>query len=220
MTTKTENAQRLYLGSWKYNGAHILTELETIVKNNGGILCRTWEYDNPPKWLTERKQFLITNRTLSETIHKERELLERLETLGRTEAANELKKKLEKYESIGNIPVLSYYGDYLYITFALNGYYYYFSMDDNPFFDFHFAKVKIEPENKINRNYYCHTDKKAWWDDCFWRFDCSPSDRREAANLIFNMLLTAQTCNTYNTKNRKAYTNIVFLGGGEHDKNA
>lgn len=211
MTNTTENATRLYLGSWKYNAAHILTELETIVKNHGGEMCSTWEGKTAPAWVTERKQYIITNRTLSEAIRKENEFLSRLETLGRTDAARETREKIAQYETINNDPKTLYYGDYLYMCFVLDGYYYCFSMDDNPFFDFHFAKVKIEPENKINRNYYSHTDKKEWWDDCFWRFDCSPEDRREAANLIFNMLLTAKTCTTYRTKNRGLYTNIVLL---------
>lgn len=211
MTTDMENVKKRYLNSWNYNAAHILTELETIVKNNGGALCRTWEYGNPPAWLTERKQYLITNRTLSEAICKERELLTRLEKLGCADAARETREKIAKYEAIENSPVLSYYGDYLYISFILDGYYYYFSMDSNPFFDFHFARVKIEQENKINRNYYLHGDPKQWWNDCFWRFDCSASDIREAANLIYNMLLTAETCRTYRGKNRTPYTNVILM---------
>ena len=211
MTTNTENVQRRYLNSWNYNAAHILTELETIVKNNGGALCRTWEHRNPPAWLTERKQYLITNRTLSEAIHKEREFLTRLERLGRADTAHETREKIAQYEALNNAPVLSYYGDYLYISFVLDDNYYYFSMDSNPFFDFHFARVKIEDGNKINRNYYLHDDPKAWWNDCFWRVNCSASDIREAANLIYNMLLTADHNRTYREKNRKPYTNIILI---------
>jgi hypothetical protein len=207
----TERAEKRYLSSWKYNAANILTELETIVKNNGGVLCRTWEYSNPPAWLTERKQFLIVNRSISEAIYKEHEILKRLERLGKTEAARETREKIAGYEAMNNDPVLSYYGDYLYIHFVLDNYFYSFSMDDNPFFDFHFARVKIEEGNKINRNYYLQTDSKKWWDDCFWRANCSSSDIREAANLIYNMLLTADNCRTYAEKNRKPYTNIILL---------
>lgn len=210
-TENKTNAQRLYLTSWKYNAAHILTELETIVKNNGGALCRTWEYGNPPTWLTERKQFLISNRTITGAIEEEKKWINRFERIGQDEAAAEHRKKLEEYESIKNDPVPSYYGDYLYINFVVDGYYYSFSMDDNPFFDFHFAKIKVEAKNKINRNYYINTDSKTWWNDCFWRANCSPADRREAANLIYNMLLTSDTCRIYRDKNRKPYTNIVFL---------
>lgn len=210
-TTIETNVQRRYLNSWNYNAAHILAELETIVKNNGGTLCRTWEYSNPPAWLTERKQFLISNRTITGAIEEEKKWINRLEKIGPGEAVAEHRKKLEEYESIKNDPVPSYYGDYLYINFVVDGYYYSFSMNDNPFFDFYFAKIKVEAKNKINRNYYINTDSKKWWDDCFFRANCSPEDRREAANLIYNMLITADTCRIYRDKNRKPYANIVFL---------
>lgn len=211
MTPNTENVQKRYLNAWNYNAAHILEELETIIKNNGGVLCTTWEYGNPPAWLTERKQYLITNRSLSEALHKEREFLERLERLGRADTAHKTREKIAQYEAINNDPTLSYYGDYLYINFVLDGIYYSYSMDSNPFFEFYFARVKIEEGNKINRNYYLQSDLKKWWDDCFWRVNCSKSDIREAANLIYNMLLTAENCRTYKEKNRKPYTNIILL---------
>ena len=209
MTTK--NIEKRYLRSWEYNGAHILTELETIVKNNGGAVCTTWQYGDAPKWLKVRKLYEIENRTLSGAIREKEELLKRLETLGRTEAAKATRDEIEQYKKINNEPVISYYGDYLYIGFVLDGYYYYFSMDKNPFFDFNFAKVKVERGNKIKQNYYLKGDPKEWWNDCFWRFTCSASDRREAANLIFNMLITADASALYYTANRKPYTNIIFL---------
>ena len=213
MTNTTENAQRLYLNSWNYNAADILTELETIVKNNGGQICRTWTGATTPGWMKERKQLLITNRTLSGAIREKQDLLERLEARGRTEAARNVRKTLEEYEAINNEPKLSFYGDYLYISFVLDGYYYYFSMDKNPFFDFIFAKMKTENGERMNKYYYMQTDSKSWWDDCFWRFDCSEADKREAAYLIFNMLLTARTCNTYKNNDARPYTNIVYLEG-------
>ena len=198
------NENRRYLNNWHYNAALILTELETIVKNDGGSICSTFA--------TDRKQYLITNRTLSTAIREEQERLEKLERLLKTDLKNETRKRLEKLEAIKNDPIITYYSDYLYISFALDGNYYYYSMDRNPFFDFYFAKVKIEPENKINRKYYCSNDKKEWFFDCFYSFTCSDSDRREAANLIFNMLITSNYSQTYRTKNRNSHTNIILLG--------
>lgn len=209
MTNQT--IENRYLSTWHYNAALILGEIETIVKNNGGALCRTWEYNNPPAWLTNRKQYLITNRTLTEAIHKENELLTRLEKLGRTDAARETREKIARYEALNNNPVLSYYADYLYINFVIDDHFYSFSMDRNPFFEFYFARVKIEEGNKINRNYYLQEDSKQWLYDCFFHVDCSASDRREAANLICNMLLTADNNRTYREKNRKPYSNIILM---------
>jgi hypothetical protein len=211
-TTKT-TGERRFLTSWKYNAARILTELENIVKNNGGTLCTTWQYSTPPEWLTKRKKYLIINRTLEETIEKEKTLLQRLEKLGKTDAARETQNKLDGLCLIDNAPRISYYADYLYIQFSLEGYFYYFSMDDNPFFDFHFARVKIEEGEKINQNYYLQNDNKKWLYDCFFFADCAEADTREAANLIFNMLLTADTCRTYTDKKRGKYTSIFNLEG-------
>lgn len=206
-----ENVEKRYLNTWHYNAALILTELENIVKNNGGELCATWEYNNPPMWLTDRKQYLITNRSLSEIIHKEEEMLSRLENLGRADAARETREKIAQYKAMCNDPILTFYADYLYINFVIDGYFYSFSMDRNPFFEFYFAKVKIEDENRINRNYFLQEDRKEWLYDCFFRVNCSNADRREAANLICNMLLNADCNRKYNDKKRKPYTNIVLI---------
>lgn len=211
--TNTTTAERRFLTSWKYNAARIFAELENIVKNNGGELCATWQYATPPEWLTKRKKYLITNRTLEETIEKEKNLLSRLEKLGRNDAARETREKIDHLLSIDNAPRVSCYADYLYIQFSLDGYFYYYSMDSNPFFDFHFARVKIEEGEKINQNYYLQDDAKKWLYDCFFFADCAEADTREAANLIFNMLLTADTCRTYTDKKRGKYTSLFRLEG-------
>ena len=207
----TVKPERRYLTTWKYNAALILEELETIVKNNGGAICSTWQGKNAPVWLTTRKSFLITNRTLDGAKRETEERIEKLKKLKREEAAAGFIKQLEEYNKINNVPRLSYYGNYLYICFVLDGYYYYFSMDENPFFDFHFAKMKIEEENKIKRFYYCFDDKKEWLFDCFFRVNCSSEDRREAANLIFNKLQNSKTCQTYKSNSKPEYLNIFLM---------
>lgn len=205
--------ERRYLTSWDYNAALIFEELETIVKNHGGQLCRTWDYGEPPAWQLERKQYLITNRTLSRIIHEKTELLIRLEERGRTEAAQAVRDELEQYARIDNEPRLSYYGDYRYITFALDGYYYYYQVDRNPLFEFYFTKAHILTGDQINRNRYMSEDKKEWWNDCFLSHSCAPEDRREAANLIFNMLVTADESTTYHDKSRRPLTNVFYIKG-------
>lgn len=205
--------ERRYLTSWDYNAALIFEELETIVKNHGGQLVTTWDYATPPEWLTERKQYEITNRSLSRIVHEKTELLERLEKRGRTEAAQAVRDELEQYARIDNAPRLSYYGDYRYITFALNGHYYYYQVDRNPLFEFLFTKAPILTGNQINRNRYMSEDQKEWWNDCFLSHSCAPEDRREAANLIFNMLVTAADSTTYHDTGRKPLTNVFYIKG-------
>lgn len=205
--------ERRYLTSWDYNAALIFEELETIVKNHGGQLVTTWDYETPPAWLTERKQFLITNRSLSQIVHEKTELLERLEKRGRAEAAQVVRDELEQYARFDNAPRLSYYGDYRYICFALDGYYYYYQVDRNPLFEFRFTKAPILTGDQINRNRYMSEDKKHWWNDCFLSHTCTPENRRETANLIFNMLVTANESTTYRDKNRRPLTKVFYIKG-------
>lgn len=108
-------------------------------------------------------------------------------------------------KAIPNDPVAMNYGDWLYISFALNGCYYYYSIDDNPFFDFHFGKTAIDKNGMINKSYYMQKDKKEWLYDCFFQFDCSQADRREAANMIYNMLLSAPIQKGYQQMKTKLY---------------
>lgn len=187
--TNTEiiiNPERRYYSNWHYNAALILEALEKIVIDNGGALVSTWEYSSKQP----RKRYVFTNRALSEAVWKERAFVEKLEALNRP-ALPERRAILERLESIDNTPRVSFYGDWLYINFALDGVYYSYDFDQNPFFPFHYSKTTIE-NGAIDRNHWSMEDKKEWLYDCFFKFDCSQADRIEAANMIFNMLLNAR----------------------------
>lgn len=210
-TTATIKTERRYLSTWSYNAALILEELESIIKSKGGAICATWQYASPPAWLTQRKQYEITNRTLDGAKREIIERLEKLEKLGREEAAAAQREKLKEYEEINNAPRVCYYGDYLYIHFVLNGYCYYYQMDRNPFFDFNYGKVAIENGDKINRLYYMNGDSKKWLKDIYFSFGCDDDARKKAAQNIFNMLIAAPTCHTYRAGGRAEYTTIYKM---------
>ena len=176
--------EKRYLTNWSYNAARIFDHLEKIVHDNGGILVSEWNHSSP------RKKYLIENRTLSAAIREKEEFAEKLERLGRS-AATEYRAELETMKQIDNTPVETYYGDYQYIAFLLNDTYYYYQVDRNPFFEFHYTKIPA-PGGKTDRNHYLDNDKKEWLYDCFFRWDCSDADRKEAANMIFNMLMNAR----------------------------
>lgn len=192
--------KKRYLRNWEYNAALILQELESIVLNHGGKLVSTWDRKTEP--------VEIENRALSAAIRECKERVSILEARQRP-ALEGYKKELEKLEAIPNDPIITNYGEWLYICFALDGHYYYYSIDDNPFFDFHYGKTAIDENGMINKNYYMQCDKKEWLYDCFFKFDCSGADRKEAANMIFNMLVSAKCSGTYfkaNAKKEKLYT--------------
>lgn len=188
-----ENITRLYLSNWSYNAALILDELENLVISKGGKIVSTWNKQG-------RKRFLISNRTLSAAIEKQEKLVAVLRDRNRP-TLQEQEKELERLKAISNNPVLSRNGDFLYINFALNGIYYSFDMDDNPFFDFMFNKIPIV-NGKINPNIYARTDNKEWFKDEFYSFNCSQEMRKRAAADILKMLLNAPMGQRFNGNRR------------------
>lgn len=77
-----------------------------------------------------------------------------------------------------------------YISFILDDTYYYYQVDDNPFFEFYYNKTPIT-NGKYSKDAGLEADKKEWLFDCFFKSNCGQPDIIEAANLIFNMLCNA-----------------------------
>lgn len=77
-----------------------------------------------------------------------------------------------------------------YISFILDETFYYYQVDDNPFFEFYYKKTQIR-NGKYSRDAALEADKKEWLFDCFFGSNCAQGDIVEAANLIFNMLCNA-----------------------------
>lgn len=78
-----------------------------------------------------------------------------------------------------------------YILFVFDGNYYSYNIDENPFCDFFICKYPIEEGNKYNANRYAINDKKEWVYDCFFSANCPDADIKEAANMIFNILINS-----------------------------
>ena len=183
------NPNKLYLSNWDYNAALIIEELAAIVKNNGGTV----------KPGTET---IIENRALNENLRKAADRLTKLESIEaeppgmnekRTDAIKRLRADIEKWERIDNTPrtVHHYTWSSAYISFKLGGMYYYYQTDSNPFFDFHYQKTPIDINGTVSRCACLKNDPKEWVYDCFFRAEATDADRREAANLIYNMLVKA-----------------------------
>ena len=176
--------ERLYLTSWQYNSALIFDKLATIIENNGGNVK------------PEYHKAIISNRSLDEAMTEYKDKVALLENVVKAGKANEktldalaeYKAKLEEYASINNDPVtvkrLSY------ISFTLDGMYYYFQTDDNPFFEFYYQKTPVR-NGKRSKDAYLMEFTKDWLYDCFFHAGCANADIVEAANLIFNALVNA-----------------------------
>ena len=183
------NPNKLYLSNWDYNAALIIEELAEIVKNNGGTV----------KPGTET---IIENRALNENMRKAADRLTQLESIEadnpgtnehRTDAIKRLRADIEKWERIDNSPRTVHHCTWssAYINFKLGGMYYYYQTDSNPFFDFYYQKTPIDINGTVSRCACLESDKKEWLYDCFFRAEATDADRREAANLIYNMLVKA-----------------------------
>ncbi len=198
--------EKRYLSTWHYNVALIFNELETIINNNGGRICSTWKR-------SERPLFEIVNRGILEKARELEKEKSRFEQI-KKEVPQTISQELERLAQIKNDPIITPYADYLYISFVYDGYYYYYQMERNPFFDFLFIKTKMLNENTTTKNVYGSTPSREWMYDCFLRFDCSNSDRREAANLIFNEIVNAPCSAPYHTKERNNTNTLYFYEEG------
>lgn len=187
--------ERLYLTSWEYNSARILTKLEEIIKNQGGNVAPS-------------RTAIVSNRSLES---QKREYIERLEHLTsleekkhdekRTYAIKTYSEKLTELELIGNVPIKVTH--ITYISFTFDGFYYYYQTDDNPFFEFYYTKAVVV-NGKYSRDCYLSKDNKDWIHDNLLSMRCNESDIDEAASAIFNMLISSKPsekrCNRHKTR--------------------
>lgn len=79
-----------------------------------------------------------------------------------------------------------------YINFAMNGVYYSYSLDNNPFFPFHYLKTPIDPKSETYSGDACvEESSKSWFTDPLIGFGCPDSEIESAAGAILSLLLAA-----------------------------
>lgn len=193
MIVSKEN-ERLYLTTWNYNAARIITRLAEIVTNNGGRV--------KPQY-----KAVISNRNRDSAIREYREKIERYTEMekvksnpARVNAIREYSKKLQGLEMINGEPITVTHTTY--IRFVLNDTMYYYQVSDNPFFEFVYSKVPTQ-NGEYTPNCYCMNDKKQWLYDCLFSYECSETDIKNAANSIFDMLLQAEMSTFYHKGNAR-----------------
>ncbi len=183
MIVAREN-ERLYLKPWSYNAARIISDLAKIVENNGGRYKPT-------------KAAIISDRSCTEKIREYEDKLTQYKSIVAKGLGNEhtldaidfMEKEIDRLKKINNDPIRVTHTTY--ISFILDGLYYYYQVDDNPFFDFYYSKTPVK-NGKRSRDAVMEKDKREWLFDCFFVSGCSEADIKEAANLIFNMLVNAK----------------------------
>lgn len=202
----SKDGERLYLSSWEYNAVLILDELARIAEKAGAHV-------------KPYKTAVISNRILSGEI---RELEARIEQLnGLNEANGESEKrceaiqtacqKLKELKQIDNEPIKVYGQSW--ITFVLDGIYYSYSFDDNPFFDFNYKKTVINSNGEINAYACLETDKREW-ERGHEIYSCrmTADERSGIAREIFNMLMGAPLSEIVRRTNRVRVHNLYNDG--------
>lgn len=201
----TKDYERLYLSSWEYNVSLIISELAKIVENYGGKI-------------KPMHPAVISNRSIDEN---KRELEGRLNRLQQNskiftqyaenfvQIINDVKKQLDELEKINNDPITVTHTSY--ITFVLDDTYYYYQVDDNPFFPFHYIKTPVK-NNEFSMDACAEEEQKEWLYDCFFFRNCAKADIKEAANLIFNMLMNAPCSYIRRVSVRQKVANIYDDG--------
>lgn len=185
--------ERLYPSTWEYNSCRIMSALAEIVIKNGGRV-------------KPQKKAIISDRYLEEAKIKLSNRIDYLKGLEKKEhkdirsnAIKEKEKDLKKLELINNDPIQITHTTY--ISFIYENNYYYYQMDENPFFDFYYTKTPIK-----NGKHSCDTlsteSEKTWLYDCYLKVGCTENDIKKAAEYIFNMLVNYKCSNIRIDKKR------------------
>lgn len=100
------------------------------------------------------------------------------------------------------------------VIFSLDGTYYTLSFPDNPFFKFHYQKIKLNDNGKIVGEYYAEDFTKSWLVDALFSHNATEKELTDAAEIILNALVNAKYSERVTHKKRKTVSNIY--DGGTH----
>lgn len=172
--------ERLYASSWQYNSARILTRLAQLITAQGGKV-------------KPLHPAVLSDRNLEEACTATQRRLESSSTFHpkvRESLISNLQKELALFQSIPNAPITVTHTSY--INFAMNGIYYYYQLNDNPFFPFHYIKTPIDPKSETYSGDAClEESSKSWLTDPLIGFGCPDSEIESAAGAILSLLLAA-----------------------------
>lgn len=178
----TKDNQRLYATSWQYNSARILTRLAQLVTAQGGKV-------------KPLHPAILSDRNLEDEIRETESKMNHLPEPNpdswldvRFIVEHHYLNKLEELRAIPNDITVTHTS---YISFAMNGLYYSYQLDDNPFLPFYYLKTPIE--NGTYSGDACLANEPKPWlnDNSFIRYGCSDSEIETAAQAILALLLAA-----------------------------
>lgn len=208
-------AKNLYLPNSNYNIAKIIEELKKIIIDNGGSIAKS-KY---------AEKITVHNRSIDEAIRKKEDHIskvkennsitpEKKETIIKnvTKDLEELQKAADAAQDF-ETTFVSWCGHS--IQFVIDGIYYYFSMDSNPFFPASIRKIKLDTNNSYTGTYYTDSiEEKPFLYDCIYNYNCCNSDIKEMAYQMYNFLIAAPMSKLYVDRQKKRVPNTY--NGGYH----
>ena len=230
MTNNCKETKNLYLSNSTFNRNRIIERLAVVVENHGGKVKYT--KDN-------NVDIVINSRGFSEKIMRQEEKVnfwkrnlvavsdDRKEAMQKAikNAIKEL-EQLKEAEKNALHYVSNFCGKYSWglpsLHFVLDGVYYVFSFDDNPFCVDHYQKIRLNENNEYFGKYYmeCLTnDEKEPKDYIFDSlFECvsDADDIKEMSEIIFNKLVSAPFSKRYHER-KKIRVNNIFDGGFHYE---
>lgn len=173
--------ERHYATSWQYNSARILTRLAQLVTAQGGKV-------------KPLHPAVLSDRNLEDACTATQRRLEYWNKLTftydpdeRQTIVSKLQHELARFQSIPNLITVTHTS---YISFVMNGFYYSFSLDDNPFFPFYYMKTPIE-NGTYSGDACLENASKSWAVNALLGFGCPQSEIETAAQAILALLLAA-----------------------------
>lgn len=196
--------ERHYATSWQYNSARILTRLAQLVMAQGGKV-------------KPLHPAILSDRNLEDAIQETESKMNHLPEPNpdswldvRFIVEHHYLNKLEELRAISNTPITVTHTSY--ISFAMNGLYYSYQLDDNPFLPFYYLKTPIE--NGTYSGDACLANEPKPWlnDNSFIRYGCSDSEIETAAQAILALLLAAPLSTLRHDTKRTRVPNIYDSG--------
>lgn len=202
-----EAKRKIYLSTWEYNAALILTELARLVQENGGKVAPSVNMMIVNRNFFDARQILVDKIKALETLLKLNEVKstkERLETL------QTYRKKVDEYDRALNAPPVVTHISY--IRFVLDGYYYHYQMDSNPLLDFYYVKTPIVNGDEYSLDACMEEDKKGWLAQFPAYAKCTSDDARNAAESLLQMLKKSDKSNVRTDTKQKLVRNSYYRG--------
>lgn len=203
--------ETLYLDNVNFNNALVINALADIVLANGGAIEK-------PKYNTcvfYRRHVIERKKELTEIIERMNAKTELNDT--QTRYLNDLNRE---YKTIKNLDKAYKCNYSSYLRFIYHNNIYYFEMNDNPLFDYHYLKHGFKGFNeKTSRDFYL---EKFNMNKCIaksnfdiWSYYTTKENAHTLANEIFTELAKSKLSGYYKNKRPRfeTYNEIDFIQG-------